>query len=109
MPWTCCAASRLSVPAPNESAIASSNDRRETSDISLPHFFGQILGRSPGQRDDGERRIFVRIAQERSGVCDEKILHFVRLAVFVQNRFRGIVAHAYGPELVNDVAAFRNT
>src|SRR5580658_1027430 len=33
----------------------------------------------------------------------------MRLAVFVQNRFRRIAAHAHSPELMNDLSAVGNT
>src|SRR5258708_2384731 len=82
-----------------------SRSRRETSDISFPHFFGKIFGCSPRQRDDGERRILIRIADERSGVGHEKILRLVRLAIFIEYRFSGIVAHPHCAKLMDNLTA----
>src|SRR5258708_24652672 len=82
-----------------------SRSRRETSDISFPHFFRKIFGCSPRQRDDGERRILIRIADERSGVGHEKILRLVRLAIFIEHGLSGIVAHPYRAKLVDDLTA----
>src|SRR5690242_12351634 len=103
--WTCCAASSVSPPDVAASAMFSSSVRRLISDIALPHFFRQILGCSPGHGDDGQGRILIRIADERRGVGDEQIFHFVRLAIFVEHRFRWIVAHTHCAEFVDDFAA----
>src|ERR1035438_6425648 len=92
-----------------ESAILCSRSRRVTSDIDFPHFFGQILSRTPSQRDDRERGVLIGIADKWRGIGYEQILHFMRLAIFVQDRLRWIAAHANRSELMNDLAAIGNT
>src|SRR5947208_1193869 len=89
-------------------AIFRSRTLREISDIAFPHLFRQILRHAPGQGDDGERGILVRIAGERSAVRHEKVLHVMRLAVLIQHAGPGIVAHTRGAHLVNNSAAARD-
>ena len=55
------------------------------SDIGLPHFFGEVLGGTPGERDDRVGRVLVGIADERGGVGDEEVLDVVCLAEPVQH------------------------
>src|SRR5215831_2266735 len=75
------------------------------SDIAFPHFFSQVLGRSPRESNNAQRDVLVRLAHEGRGVAHEKILHVMRLAVLVQRGGLRVLAHPYGPRLVNDDAA----
>src|SRR5277367_6519213 len=103
----CWASARGSEPAANaDRAAARSSSRRETespSNIALPQFFRQILGRAPRQSGDRERRILVGIADKRRGIGDKQILHFVRLAVFVERGSTRIVPHPHGAKFVDDL------
>src|SRR5215469_5314309 len=106
MPCTTCAASSENPPsAVAESAMPRKRSRRLMSDIAFPHFLSKIFCGAPGHRGDRERGILVRVADERRRVGDKQILHFVRLAVFVQHGSARVVAHANGSKLVNDLAA----
>src|ERR1700730_10703819 len=90
------------------SATFRSRSLREYSDIAFPHFFRQVLGGAPCQRDDRHGRVLVGIADEGPSVGHEQVLHLVRLAVAVQNAGLRVVAHAHGADLVNDGPAARN-
>src|SRR5579862_6740625 len=90
---TCCAEAISSGPTNASAAIAESASRRVVSDIALPHFFGEIFRRPPRQRADGQRRILIRIADERRRIGHKQVLHVVRLAILVQRRHLRIVAH----------------
>src|SRR5262245_27301778 len=104
--WTSCADTRSSTPvAISVRPSRRSTSRRVMSDIALPHFFGQILGGAPGERNDRVRGILVGVADERRAVGHQKIVHLVCLAEAVQRARLWIVAHTDSADLVNDRAA----
>src|SRR6202012_397007 len=114
---TCWASATLISPAIAKAAIWASSVLRlvpapwplaTSLDISLPHFFRQIFRSAPRQGADGEGRILIRIADERRGVGHGPVLHVVRLAIFIQRRRLGIVAHTDGADFVNDLAPGRD-
>src|SRR6266852_3984144 len=78
------------------------------SEVAFLGFVEKILGGAPGERHDRERRIFVRVGNERRAIRDEKILHIVRLAEAIEHGGFRISAHARGAHLVNNFAAFLN-
>src|ERR1051325_11403002 len=91
---TSCAATRSTTPA---AAMASASWRSASrlviSDIALPHFFREILSRTPRERDDRMGGILVGVGDERRPICDEQILHVVRLTEFVERTRARVVAH----------------
>src|SRR6187397_79026 len=104
--WTSAAATRSSAPvAIRASPSLRSASRREISDITLPQFFREVLGRAPCQRDDRVGGILVGVADERRRVRYEQVLHLVSLAELVQRARARIVAHAHGADFMDDRAA----
>src|SRR5580698_2757915 len=74
-------------------------------------FFGlveKIIGCSPRERHDGERRVLVGIGDERCRIGDEEILDVVSLAVRIQRRGLRVAAHAHGSQFMNDCATLGN-
>src|SRR5437667_7427544 len=74
---TCWAASAFTTLTPTVVSVIRSRSRRDTSwigsDIAFPHFFGQVLGRAPRERDDGKRDVLIGIAAERRCVGDKQV------------------------------------
>src|SRR5579863_1861353 len=62
--------------------------------------YGEVAG-AGGERHVGERRIDASGGDHAAAVGDEKILHVMRLIVFVQDAGFGIAAHAGGSHFVN--------
>ena len=52
-----------------------------------------------------QSRILIRIADKRRGIGHKQILHFMRLAIFVQRGGARIAPHADRAQLMNDLAA----
>src|SRR5579871_21969 len=100
------AAIRSTRPAAAKAAASRfSASRLVISDIALPQFLGQILGRAPRQRDDGVRRVLVGVARERAAVGREHVRHLVHLAEAVDDAVVRGGAHANAADLVDDAAA----
>src|SRR5579885_1704687 len=78
---------------------------RFSSDIAFSHLLGQVFRHAPRERDDAQRHVLVRLADEGSRVRHEQVPHVVRLAVLVERRFPGVVSHADGAGFVDDGAA----
>src|SRR5258706_15707454 len=77
-------------------------------EVALLCFLQQIFGGAPGERHDRERRILIRIGDQRPAIGDKQILHAVRLAEAIEHGGFRIGAHARGAHLVNNLAAFLN-
>src|SRR5579863_656623 len=87
------------------SGLEPSTAESQTSFLSLVE---QILGRAPGQRHDGERRILVGVGDEAGSIGHEQILNIVSLAVLIQHRGSGMLSHANRAHFVDDDAAIGN-
>src|SRR4029453_17943528 len=108
--WTAWCASRAArrSTTPADAIVSArrwSTSRRLISDIAFPHFFGQVLRRSPRERNDRVGRILVAMAHERPAVGDEEVADVVRLAELVEHARARIVAHSHAADFVDDAAA----
>src|SRR5713226_6541075 len=59
--------------------------KRMRSQVAFLGFVEQMIGGAPGEGHDGERRVFVRIGDERRAIHDEKILDVVGLAEAIED------------------------
>ena len=75
---------------------------RATDSLSLP--VQQVVGSPPGQRHNCQRGILVGVGDETGAVGDEQIFHVMRLAVLIQSRSCGMLAHANRAYFVDDHA-----
>ena len=74
------------------------------SNVSPLHLIHQPLAVPPGEREDGERRIFVGIRWQHCAVHEEEILHVPCLAVLIRHAIAGLRAHARRTDFVDDLA-----
>src|SRR6266478_3995595 len=82
--------------------------KRMRSQVAFLGFVEQMIGGAPGEGHDGERRVFVRIGDERRAVHDEKIFDVVGPAEAIEDGGLRIGAHPGGADLVDDFSAFVN-
>src|SRR6266478_854114 len=68
-------------------------------------FVQKIFGGAPGERHDRERRILVRVSNQRRAIGNKKIFHVVGLAKTVEHGSFRIGAHARSADFVNNLAA----
>jgi hypothetical protein len=80
-------------PSDSDRAALRISSRRDTSDISFPHFFRKIFRGAPRKRADCQRWILVGVTYKRRCVGHKQILDFMRLAVLIQRTGFRIVAH----------------
>src|SRR5882724_10207231 len=71
-------------------------------------FVKKIFGGAPGERHNRERRILVRVGDQRRAIRNKQILHVVGLAETIEHRRFRIGAHARGADFVNNLAACLN-
>src|SRR5471030_3505254 len=77
-------------------------------EVSLLDLIVDVFRRAPAEGRDAERGVLIRVARKGRGVGDEKVFAIPRLAVLVENRSLGIVAHLGGPHLMDDFTAARD-
>src|SRR5271156_4948845 len=77
-------------------------------DLSFSRLVDQVLGSPPRQGRDRQRRVLVRAGHEARAIAHEQVLDVMRLAIFIQDRRLGIVAHTHRAQFMDDLSALRN-
>src|SRR5258707_14393268 len=79
----------------------------ESEFVLFHRIYGEVAG-AGGERHVSERRIDTRGGSHAAAVGNEKVLHVMRLVMFVQDAGLGIAAHARGSHFVDAEAGTRN-